>query len=323
MIKKTTKTRDISKFSNNSLSSAEDTYMMEYDNDTDDQSDHINDTAIVAFPSSSSSTVTATTISRHGPQSSLPYDGFDDSIKSLPSFMWSEPDANTFMVRGKHYKTNHKKYKACRSVFRLLTVDLVEVDVPMTNGISEHPEERMQWTPTQNHTNTKAAPPYTVIINISIPGPPHYHLVMYYAVDDISTIDGSNGTPFGKLAQKFFFDEDNTFRDRTFKLVPRVVEGNFCVRRAVGSNTPVLMGTKLQQRYIRRKNYFELVMDVGSSTVAANVVWLSMGYAKSLVVDIAFLLEGNDESTLPERVMGCCRLSNVDVETGARYVSTV
>merc|ERR1712021_255376 len=86
-----------------------------------------------------------------------------------------------------------------------------------------------------------------------------------------------------------------------------------------GSNTPVIMGTKLKQRYVHGEGYFELVLDVGSSSIAANVVWLSLGYAKSLVVDMVFLLEGNDETTLPEKVMGCCRLSNVDVENGTRF----
>ena len=34
---------------------------------------------------------------------------------------------------------------------------------------------------------------------------------------------------------------------------------------------------------------------------------------------MAFLLEGNDESTLPEKVMGCCRMKNVDLTKAPRF----
>lgn len=300
-MKKTTAAQDKTMFNNSSISSTEDTYIMEYDNDIGDQSDcHHN--AVVASTSSSASNDEAQL--------------FDTQPKPLPNFMWSEPDANSFVVRGKHYKRNKKKSKAGQSVFRLITVDMIEVDTPLSDGIGAHPQERMQHA---KKNNNNSLPPYVIIINIVIPGPPNYHLVMYYAVDDMGAIDGSDGTPFSKLANQFFFGTSDAFRDQTFKLIPRVIEGNFVVRRAVGSNTPVIMGTKLKQRYVHGEGYFELILDVGSSSIAANVVWLSLGYAKSLVVDMAFLLEGNDETTLPERVMGCCRLSNVDVESGIRF----
>jgi hypothetical protein len=58
-----------------------------------------------------------------------------------------------------------------------------------------------------------------------MPGPPNYHMVFYYAVDDLSMIDGSDGTPSSKLCNEFFFGCDNTFRDNTFKLIPQIVEG--------------------------------------------------------------------------------------------------
>ncbi len=38
-------------------------------------------------------------------------------------------------------------------------------------------------------------------------------------------------------------------------------------------------------------NYFELDVDVGSSSVARNVVGLAIGYSKAIVVDIGFCLQ--------------------------------
>ena len=86
----------------------------------------------------------------------------------------------------------------------------------------------------------------------------------------------------------------------------KIIEGNFIVRRAVGS-TPAILGTKLKQSYRRTDRYLELIVDVGSSSVAAGVVRLSIGYARTLVVDLCFLLEGKTEETLPEKVFGMAR----------------
>ncbi len=43
----------------------------------------------------------------------------------------------------------------------------------------------------------------------------------------------------------------------------------------------------------RGKNYIEVDVDVGSSRSAANVVGLVQGALKSLVIDLAVLLEGH------------------------------
>ena len=101
-------------------------------------------------------------------------------------------------------------------------------------------------------------------------------MVFYYAVDDMSLIDGSDGTPSSKLCQEFFFGKDDTFRDNTFKLIPHIVEGNFMVRKAVGS-TPAIMGNKIKQTYVQGERFFELMIDTGSSSVAAGVIRICNG----------------------------------------------
>ncbi len=68
-------------------------------------------------------------------------------------------------------------------------------------------------------------PAYVFVVNIAMPGPPTYHLVFYYGVDDMSKIDGSDGSPSSKLCKEFFFGKDDTFRNNTFKLIPQIIEG--------------------------------------------------------------------------------------------------
>ena len=228
---------------------------------------------------------------------------------------WAEPSPINFNVRGKNYKTDKKKINAGKqALFRLICLEIIETDKPMMKGICGHPTERVQQAlQREKDGEAGAMPPYVIAINIALPGPPFYHAVMYYAVDDMSKIDGSDGTPFSKLAQPFFFGDSDEFRDKTFKLIPQICEGNFIVRRAVGS-TPAILGMKLKQTYRRGPRFFELICDVGSSSVAAGVVRLSIGYARTLVVDLAFVLQGNDPSTLPEQVFGTARMKHLNFD---------
>ncbi len=77
-------------------------------------------------------------------------------------------------------------------------------------------------------------------------------------------------------------------------------------------------------------NYFELCVDVGSSSVARNVVGLAIGYSKTIVVDMGlclqvssiffhaqifcswYFIQGNEEDELPEVIFGACTCVNVD-----------
>ena len=52
----------------------------------------------------------------------------------------------------------------------------------------------------------------------------------------------------------------------------------------------------------------EVILNCGSSAVATGVIRLSLGYAKTLVVDMGFLLEADEEEYLPERIFGCVRM---------------
>ena len=232
----------------------------------------------------------------------------------LPHHKWAQPDANSFRIRGKDYKSDKVKINAGSSIGRLFAVDVVRVDEPFYSGLSLHPTERIQLALERERRllakgTPSDIPPFVFLVNIILPGPPFYHGVFYYAVDDMSCIDGTDGTPSSKLSQRFFFGDDDRFRDRTFKLIPTIVEGNFVVKKAVGS-TPAIMGTKLAQRYVQNDRFFEVILDCGSSSVATGVIRLSLGYAKTLVVDMGFLLEGDAEEYLPERIFGCVRMKH-------------
>ena len=251
--------------------------------------------------------------------------GFAATPPALPAERWAEPDSNSFRVRGRLYKEDRKKINAGASIGRLVAVDVVQVDKPIYSGFTTHPNERVQKALRKEKllkNKESDMPPFLFVVNIVLPGPPFYHGVFYYAIDDMSTIDGSDGSPSSLLCKKFFFGDCDAFRDKTFKLIPQIVEGNFIVRKAVGS-TPAIMGKKLKQSYVSTERSFEVVLDCGSSPVATGVIRLSLGYAKTLVVDMGFLFEGDDESHLPERLMGCARIRQLEFGPRLRKVEQV
>lgn len=53
--------------------------------------------------------------------------------------------------------------------------------------------------------------------------------------------------------------------------------------------------------------YVEVCVDVGSNSTAAYVTGLVRGATKSLVLDLALLLEGRAPYELPEVLLGACR----------------
>lgn len=248
----------------------------------------------------------------------------------LNEMYWVEPTAESFNVRGKNYISDRKKYPSQNSFFRLFAVDLVRVNKPILKGMANHPNERIQQCLKAQREKKPGSemPPFIFCVNITVPGKPvAHHLVMYYAVDDFSLIDpsakstenGDHADPFRRLASRFFFGDSDSFRDSTFKLIPRIVKGNMLVKKAVGSK-PTILGKKLKQHYIQDEKFFELVIDVGSDKIAKKVVGLATGYAKTLVVDMGFLLEGKQKVTLPEGIMGTVRLTNIDFKADLRTV---
>ena len=224
---------------------------------------------------------------------------------------WSEPAAENFQVRGANYMNDRQKFPSEESAFQLLCVDLINSEKALYDGICAHPGERFQLAlQREEATGIRELPEFVFCINLCVPGPPFYHKVSYFGVNNMDEIRNET-TAFGRLMNRFIFGDSDEFRNETFKLIPRIVEGNFVVRKAVGSK-PSILGKKIKQYYIRNERYFEVIVDIASDTVAQRIVKLALGYTKTMVVDMMFLLEGNDEETLPERILGGVRMKNID-----------
>ncbi len=62
--------------------------------------------------------------------------------------------------------------------------------------------------------------------------------------------------------------------------------------------------------------YVEVDMNVSTSTAALRALGVAKPICRSLVVDLAFLLEGSREDELPEVLLGCGRLVHVSLADG-------
>ncbi|CAJ1968503.1 unnamed protein product [Cylindrotheca closterium] len=265
--------------------------------------------------------------------SETPYMRFIQYLKPLRKDAWEEPDVESFMVRGPTYTKNSKKINSDKPAFSLLTVDLIQHigQEPYYQPICGHPRERVQQAIKREEefgSADKELPPFVFAVNLCLPSSTvstnknngtasttnlYHHQVSYFAVENMDEIENET-TPFGKLMKKFIFGDDDSFRDKTFKLIPRIVKGNIIVKRAVGSK-PAIIGKKVNQHYFRGDRYFEILVDIGSDSIADRIVRLALGYAKSLVTDICFVLEGNDIDTLPERIFGGVTLKYIDFKS--------
>ena len=223
-----------------------------------------------------------------------------------------------------------KKLNSAKAAFPLLTVDLIQHigEGPYYHPVCGHPRERVQQAIKREEefgSAVKELPPFVFAVNLCLPSSSvsvtnnngtrstanqYYHQVSYFGVEDMDEIVNET-TAFGKLMNKFIFGDDDSFRDKTFKLIPKIVKGNMLVRAAVGSK-PAIIGNKVKQYYFRGDRYFEILVDIGSDSIADRIVKLALGYAKSLVTEICFVLEGTDSETLPERIFGGVTLKFID-----------
>ncbi|GAA0153998.1 defense/immunity protein [Lithospermum erythrorhizon] len=210
---------------------------------------------------------------------------------------WMSPSGSEFMVRGKTYLTDNTKICGGDPRLKLIAVDWFKVDSRVSQ-LALHPQCLVQ-------SEAGKGLPFILVINLQVPAKPNYSLVMYYASESPIDKDSLLGR---------FIDGTDSFRDSRFKLIPRIVEGYWMVKRAVGSKS-CLLAKAVTCRYLRQDNFLEIDVDIGSSSVARGVIGLVLGYVTSIVVDLAIVIEAKEKEELPEYILGTVRLTRVRVES--------
>ncbi|CAA0838822.1 Protein ENHANCED DISEASE RESISTANCE 2 [Striga hermonthica] len=204
-------------------------------------------------------------------------------------------DGNNFRVRGKNFCQDKSKTPGGKHLMDLVSVDWFK------------DTKRMDHVARRNGCAAQVASEkglFSIVFNLQIPGSTHYSMVFYFVAKEIVS---------GSLLQRFV-DGDDDFRNSRLKLIPSVPKGSWIVRQSVGSSA-CLLGKSVDCNYIRGANYLEVDVDIGSSTVAKGVLGLVIGVIKTLVVDMAFLVQGNTPEELPERVIGAVRICHLELSS--------
>nr|GMD97363.1 protein ENHANCED DISEASE RESISTANCE 2-like isoform X1 [Ipomoea batatas] len=227
----------------------------------------------------------------------LQRDDRDDARNS-----WKISEGDNFKVRSKNFCQDKSKAPGGKHMMDLVAVDWFK-DTKRMDNVARRPGCAAQVA-SEKGLFSFIVNLQTAFFFLKIPGSTHYSMVFYFVTKELVP---------SSLFQRFV-DGDDEFRNSRLKLIPAVPKGSWIVRQSVGS-AACLLGKAVDCNYSRGPKYLEVDVDIGSSTVANGVLGLVIGVITTLVVDMAFLLQGNTPDELPERLLGAIRLSHIELSS--------
>lgn len=217
---------------------------------------------------------------------------------------WSQPDATTFKVRGPNYLTDKIKVNSKEGAYKLVGVDLFQTENRVEN-VCKRPDNFVQLL----HSTYRDKAPFILCLNFILPWG---NFIAYWTPQH----EGPSplvGDPVLDRAITNFINGDDEYRSSRWKFIPRMIEGNFIVKRTVGE-TPAIIGKKLTHNFYKGNNYLEIQCDVTSSSIARGILAMVHTYTKSVVIDLVFMLEPQATEELPERILGGVRFHKLNCD---------
>ncbi|KAI3459779.1 hypothetical protein Pfo_016442 [Paulownia fortunei] len=220
---------------------------------------------------------------------------------------WASPPGDVFMVRGPEYLKTKAKIPGGDYILKPLGFDWIKGPTKISELLN-NPKNRVRQA--LEDECSKGHKPFVWAFNLQVPSKDNYSAVAYFVATEPSQGDS--------LINQFLKGDDG-FRNSRLKLIANIVKGPWIVRKAVGEQAICIIGRALTCKYSMGENFIEVDIDIGSSMVASAIVHLAFGYLATLTVDLAFLIEGQTELELPERILGAVRFSELDAAS-ARQV---
>mmetsp|Transcript_80 Transcript_80/g.147 ORF Transcript_80/g.147 Transcript_80/m.147 type:complete len:315 (+) Transcript_80:158-1102(+) len=253
-----------------------------------------------------------------------------------------------YQVRGPTYLKSKKKTPSMAPLFEFVGLQMAQIPDQPKAVKGKKAEPASSFKTTHIATESWSALPRDdlqneyLIVNYIVPGTPGVQVVMYFrateeARDAIRHDQESTEkftSPNGKATETpplqegwqsilhQFWQADQTYCDARFKVIPCMDKtAPWAVKMAVGEK-PALVGKKLQQFYFRGPNYFEVDMDIASSSTAARILSLVRSLSTSLIVDVGVTIEATGVTELPERMLCQCRLWGLDFKNAVPHPPT-
>lgn len=214
---------------------------------------------------------------------------------------WACPPGDNFMVRGPEYFSTKGKIPAGEYLLKSIGFDWIKGSTKI-GEVLNHPNSRVRKV--IEHEFPKGDKPFVWAFNLQVPSKDNFSAVAYFAATE--------PIPKGSLMDQFLKGDD-VFRNSRLKLIANIVKGPWIVRKAVGEQAICVIGRTLSCKFCVTENFLEVDVDIGSSMVASAIVHLAIGYITTLTVDLAFLIESQTQSELPERILGAVRFSELNL----------
>jgi len=231
-----------------------------------------------------------------------------------PASKWgnfSEPRGQDFRVRGPNYLADKKKIPSEKQLCDLAGLDSLKCTEGPILELGRRPGGIMSRLAQLPDADTQ----FVLIINFVLPTPTYYVSMAGYFVapTEEAVEDDPEAQKLRARLMEFCSDKmTDAQRDDVLKIVPRLVEGPWVAKHAVGQK-PALLGHAIKLQYSSGPGWFEMDVDVSSSSMATGVLRILKGVSKSLIMDLAFVLEGQKDEDLPERVIGTLSFRHFDL----------
>lgn len=214
---------------------------------------------------------------------------------NTPWGFWGQPLASTYKIRSKNYLKTKKKIPSRPLLTRVLAVEAFKGPKPVQH-VCSYP---FSWYQKNKRKLPKGGFTFVHSVQMTSMGTTVFS---YHHIPD--------STKLPKLVQQFI-DGDDKFRNNRFKMIPRIVDGPWIVRSSVRSETPVLVGRKLNLKWYRGDGYLEVNMNCDTNFMSSWIIGLAKPMAKQVVCELSWTIEGRSEDELPERMFAGC-LYNVN-----------
>ena len=264
----------------------------------------------------------------HGRLKKGSQDEFTVDGSGAPAYRWFEADAKIFNLRcGPEYKRNKKKAPSDAAVMQLVDVKMYRNAVKMKHVCNELPLPDV------------GSDEFHFVVNIQIPdyapamwgGPEDgegWSVIMYFSMPASTHDEVLNNPQAGwavllkRLLEAPVDDESQTeakaIHDR-FKLIAKImnvddIDLDSFTRKLIDSHNAQPVLSRPQHTFFKGHNYFEVDVDVHLFPyIALKGLHSLLDRVKSMVIDVCICLEGHTDEELPERALGCVRISKMDL----------